>query len=177
MAGHALHVFAVNEPLEGQHTYLSRAKGEVAELPDLASWLGVQQDGIDTDEIELFPTADLAGMTLTDYARMAFDLEADPDDQTSARINALEGHVLLIPDIALAAETSPNPQLTQIATLSLARPDHSSDALAAVAPPTSTESVLSTQAAAPSGRGSTAFVLTIVIGILTAVIILYLMAG
>ncbi|MCY4180804.1 MAG: hypothetical protein OXC60_12845 [Litoreibacter sp.] len=124
-----LHIFAVNADLEGRHTYLSRSRGETMALPDLASWLGLDQGGLNLDEIELFPAEDLAGMALSDYVTTAFDLEAAPEAQLSARMNALEGHVLLIPGAVLAGEVQTGPELTLIARLPMARPDHSSDAL------------------------------------------------
>lgn len=129
MAGRVLHIYAVNERIEGTHTYLSRSQGQAATLPDLAGWLGLRQGGLNTDEIELFATSDLAGMALTDYVTTAFELEASPDAQTSARLNALDGHVLLIPEAALSGAVSPKSQLTLVSSLRVARPDHSAEAL------------------------------------------------
>ena len=175
--GQHLHIYAVNERLEGRHTFLSRAQGEAGALPDLAGWLGLRHGGLDTDEIELFPTADLAGMTLTDYVRTAFDLEADPDDQITARLNALDGHVFLVPDIALAGEVKPKPQLTHIAALSIAQPDHSAQALEPVSTPATPEVALSEGPPAPTGSRKTALIWTIGVSIVVGVLFLNLLIG
>ncbi len=129
MASRMLHIFAVNAAVEGRHTYLSRSKEEAMKLPDLAGWMGLRQGGLNTDEIELFPVSDLAGMALSDYVSNAFDLDGQPAGQTMARMNALDGHVLLVPDAAVAGTVETKPELTLIASLPMARADHSSEAL------------------------------------------------
>ncbi|MEM7473273.1 MAG: hypothetical protein AAF340_18140 [Pseudomonadota bacterium] len=129
-----LEIFAVNSKLDMRHTFLSRASGDTPKLPDLAGWLGLQQGGVNTDEIELFPTDDLAGMQLSDYVTTAFDLEAPPEVPLAARMNALEGHVLLIPSHALAGSVQTGAELTLITRLPMTEPDHSASALKPVAP-------------------------------------------
>ncbi|MEM6596243.1 MAG: hypothetical protein AAF672_15760 [Pseudomonadota bacterium] len=129
-----LYIFAVNRKLDGRHTFLSRSRGEVAELPDLEGWLGVPEGALARDEIELFPTEDLAGMALSDYVTTAFDLSAEPEGQLAARMNALEGHVMLIPSLALTGEVTTGPELTLIASPAMSTPDHSADALEPLPP-------------------------------------------
>lgn len=128
MASH-LQVFAVNAPLDIRHTYLSRSTGQEVKLPNLAGWLGLRQGGLNTDEIELFPLQDLADMPLSGYVATAFDISDDPLGQTAARLNALGGHVLLVPDAAIAGQVTTGAELTLIASLPMARADHSAQAL------------------------------------------------
>lgn len=129
MTDNALHVYAVNTELDVRHTFLSRSNGTVAALPNLAGWLGLRQGGLNTDEIELFPLTDLAGMPLSSYISTAFDILDAPLGQTATRLNALDGHVLLVPSAALAGEVRTGPELTEIASLPMAQADHSADAL------------------------------------------------
>lgn len=117
-----LHVFAVNAALNLCHTHYSRAQGAPApDLPPLADWLGT---AVDTDEIELFTLRDIGDLRLSDYVDMAFAPEDIPSD-AARRINALEGSVLLVPDRALDGAPAPGPALTLIASLHLAKADHS----------------------------------------------------
>lgn len=120
-----LHVFALNTDLDLRHTHLTRARGEVADLPPLADWLGVT---VDPDEVELFPVRDLDNMTLSDYVTAAFAPESEIARGDRARIDALAGSVLLVPDRALgdAAGGAPKPgaALTLVASLPLAQADH-----------------------------------------------------
>lgn len=118
-----LHIFALNEPVEVSHTNLTRQNGEVVDLPPLAEWLGV--DTLDTDEIELFPVDELAGMALSDYIALAFAPEDDLPGDVATRLNALTGAVVLVPDRALSAPPKPGPQATQVASVPLARADNS----------------------------------------------------
>jgi hypothetical protein len=117
-----LHVFVVNAALDLCHTHYSRPKGTPApDLPPLADWLGTE---VDTDEIELFTLKDIGDLRLSDYVDMAFAPEDIPSD-AARRINALEGSVLLVPDRAMTGTPTPGPALTLIASLHLAKPDHS----------------------------------------------------
>lgn len=120
-----LHVFAVNGASELRHTHLTRARGLRAELPPIDRWLGVMR--LNTDRIEVFPVDDLGEMALSDYVTMAFDPAVPPAPEARSRIDALEGSVLLVPDDAMEGEPRPGPELTAIATLPLAQPDHSGD--------------------------------------------------
>ena len=129
MADPVLHIFAVNAQTEARHTFLSRSNGEASDLPDLAGWLSLRQGGLNTDEIELFPVSDLAGLSLTDYIRTAFDPKEAGLSTAAPRLNALDGHVLLIPDAALAGNWTEGPNLTQVASLPLPVADHSAAAL------------------------------------------------
>lgn len=115
-----LHVFAVNAETGLRHTHLTRAQGEAPALPPLADWLGT---AVDTDEIELFPIRDLGDMMLSDYITMAFAPKALEGDD-ARRMNALLGHVLLVPERALAGQPTPGAALTLIASLPLAGADH-----------------------------------------------------
>jgi hypothetical protein len=51
-----------------------------------------------TDLIEVFPIEDLGDMSLTDYVVMAFDPVPPPGPDDRARLDALEGSVLLVPE-------------------------------------------------------------------------------
>lgn len=129
MPRQVLHIFAVNTELEGRHTYLSRSKDEGMDLPNLSGWLGLPQGALNTNEIELFPVSDLADMHLSDYVTTAFDLDEEPSGQALSRMNALEGHVLLVPELALTGTIATTPELTLIASLPIANADHSADRL------------------------------------------------
>lgn len=117
----SLHVFALTIDTDLRHTHLTRAQGESVDLPDLADWLGVAT--LDTDEIEVFPVKDLGDLSLGDYVDLAFAPEAI-DRQDRARMDALEGTVLLVPDTALSAPPAPGPNAAPVATLPLSQPDH-----------------------------------------------------
>jgi hypothetical protein len=176
MEGQVLHIYAVNERIEATHTYLSRSQGQVAELPDLSGWLGLGPGGLVTDEIELFATGDLAGMSLTDYISTAFDLEAAPDVQTAARLNALDGHVLIAPEAAVSGNVTPQPQVTHIASLRVAQADHSANVLE----PAPARSAPETPGADPAPRtGGRRISALWVIGVCLAVLALlaYLVLG
>jgi hypothetical protein len=51
-------------------------------------------------------------MSLTDYVVMAFDPVPPPGPDARARLDALEGSVLLVPDTAMPAEPKPGAMLT-----------------------------------------------------------------
>jgi len=130
-----LHVFALNtDDPDLRHTNLTRALGERPELPPLAEWLGLES--LNTSEIELFPVKDLGDMSLSDYISAAFSPDPDIPAATRQKLDALDGSVLLVPDSAFAIAPTPGPEATAIATLPLARPDHSADLPAAEVTPT-----------------------------------------
>lgn len=120
-----LHVFAVNGVSDLRHTNLTRAQGLSPDLPPLEEWLGL--DALITDQIEIFPVEDLGDMALSDYVVMAFDPVPPPGPETRARLDALEGSVLLVPDTAMPAEPKPGARLTAIAALPLAQADHTAE--------------------------------------------------
>ena len=132
-----LHVLALNLPLEIRHTHLTRQQDETPDLPDLAAWLGVGT--LQTDQIELFPVADMA----------AFDVDEAALEEAVKRLDVLEGSVLLVPSSAVDALPSPGAEATLIASLPMAEPDHSADLPPAdVAPTRSAEPT-----PAPNGAG------------------------
>ncbi|MDG3041103.1 hypothetical protein [Roseicyclus marinus] len=116
----SLHVFAITAPEGLRHTHLTRAEGLAADLPPLTDWLGAE---VDTDQIELFPVRDLGDMALSDYITMAFAPEPIAPDSLR-RINAIKGHVLLVPESALSEEPAPTADARLVASLPLARADH-----------------------------------------------------
>ncbi|MEJ6392787.1 hypothetical protein V8J82_05930 [Gymnodinialimonas sp. 2305UL16-5] len=120
-----LHVFAVNEPVSVSHTNLTRQKGETPALPPLTEWLGI--DALDTDAIEIFLLSDLGGMALSDYIQLAFTPETGIPAEERARLDALEGAVLLVPETAMQGTTRPNAKLTLVATIALAEPDNNAN--------------------------------------------------
>jgi hypothetical protein len=115
-----LYIFAVTAPTDLRHTHLTRARGEVAELPPLTDWLGAE---VDTNEVELFPVKDLGDMSLSEYVTMAFAPESMPA-RAARRMDALKGHVLLVPERALSEEPAPGKEATLIASVPLAGADH-----------------------------------------------------
>lgn len=120
-----LHIFAVNGDGAPRHTNLTRAQGLKPDLPPLADWLGL--DMLLTDQIEIFPIEDLGDMTLSDYVTMAFDPAKPPGPEERARLDALKGSVLLVPDTAMPADPKPQRNLTAIAALPLAQADHGAE--------------------------------------------------
>lgn len=119
MAEH-LHVFAINRTLDLRHTHLSRHQGDrVPELPPLAAWLG---GNVDLDQIELFPITDLEGLGLSSYVETAFAVEDGASKAHARRMDALLGHVLLVPS---DAEFAPGPEATLIASLPMATANRS----------------------------------------------------
>ncbi len=129
MARALLHVFAVNAQIDVRHTFLSRSTGQTTTLPDLAGWLSLRQGGLDTDNIELFPVDDLGDLRLADYIATAFD-PLDAALKTAApKLNALDGHVLLVPQAALAGDWTAGADLTLVDSLPLAVADHVAEPL------------------------------------------------
>jgi hypothetical protein len=114
-----IYVFSVTAPAGLRHTHLTRASGEAPDLPPLTEWLGAE---VDTDEVELFPVADLGDMSLSEYVTMAFAPETIPP-QAARRMNAIKGHVLLVPERALAEEPAPGKEAREIAALRITPAD------------------------------------------------------
>lgn len=126
-----LYVFALNTPVSVTLTDLSRARGEAVGLPPLAAWLGLE--ALDTDRVEMFPIDDLGELPLSSYLATAHD--ADPTGQ-SARLDALEGSVLLVPERAVTGTPAPGPEATLVATLPTAAADHQARLAPAAIPDT-----------------------------------------
>jgi hypothetical protein len=124
-----LHILALNLPVDTRHTHLTRQQGAHPDLPPLADWIGVAD--LDTDRIEMFPLEDLAGMPLSTYAAEAFDLEEGAMAGAAARMDALEGAVLLVPSSAVDRTPEPGAKATLIASLPMARADHAAEMPAA----------------------------------------------
>jgi hypothetical protein len=118
-----LFVFSLSATGEVRHTHLTRSMGEAPDLPPLTDWLGAE---VDEAAIELFPVKDLGDMSLSEYVRLAFAPETIPA-QDARRMDALKGTVLLVPEHALSEEPAPGKQAKLIATLPLARADHSGE--------------------------------------------------
>ncbi|MEO0828987.1 MAG: hypothetical protein AAFY03_00825 [Pseudomonadota bacterium] len=117
-----LYVFACNHQIDVSHTELTRQHGEIPDLPPLSAWLSTE---VDTDRIELFPAKALAPMSLADYLNTAYDVTSFGEASAITRLNAIEEHVLLVPDVAVENAPNPGADLTLIATLTTAEPDHS----------------------------------------------------
>lgn len=151
MSARALTVYAVNDDRPMRHTNLTRATGDSSDLPDLAPWLGVSS--LDIDRIEVFPVTDLGEMPLSQYVTQAFDPVPPIDAAEAARLDALEGTVLLVPDTAHSGTPSPSAEVTRIADLPLAEPDHVADLPKAdVSRPVPSETDTSAPADAAKGR-------------------------
>ena len=114
-----LYVFALNTPVSVTLTELTRAQGLTSGLPPLGDWLGLT--ALDTDRIELFPVADLGELSLSDYLGTAHDAEVGAH---GARLDALEGSVLLVPEAAMTGTPAPGAEATLIAALPVAQADH-----------------------------------------------------
>jgi hypothetical protein len=159
-----LHILAVNAVTGVRHTHLTRARGEAPVLPPLTEWLGAE---VDEAEVELFPVKDLGEMALSDYVAMAFAPESIPA-QDARRMNALKGHVLLVPERALSEEPAPGAALTLIASVPLARPDHGGNLpKAAVTPPPPAAPL----AGAPRRRGGATWVVGAVLLLILVVLL------
>ncbi|GAA5077996.1 hypothetical protein N0B44_10775 [Roseibacterium beibuensis] len=117
-----LRIYALNVDSKARHTNLTRARGEISEMPPLTDWLGVEV--LDHREIELFPIEDLGDMRLSDYIRSAFDPAEAIRAETALRLDALSGSVLILPGRALEEEPDPGSELTEIAVMEIAVPDH-----------------------------------------------------
>ena len=125
MSSDTLFIYALPDAPDVRCTALTRAtetSDAQDDLPPLAEWLGVQ--ALDLDRVELFPTDDLGEMPLVEYATMVFAPEKMPDTATKARLNALEGMVLLVPGAALDGTPTPGAQVESVAEIALAIPDH-----------------------------------------------------
>ncbi|MBF9032768.1 hypothetical protein HKCCE2091_00810 [Rhodobacterales bacterium HKCCE2091] len=144
-----IHVFALNEPVDVRHTELTRQKGEAPVLPPLHEWIGV--DGIDTDRIELFPVSDLGNLALPDYLAEAHAVEPDALASVAARLRAVSGTVLIVPESALDGPVSPQPQAADLAILPVIEPDHGGH-LDPVAIPAAPDPVVPPQSAGSGGR-------------------------
>lgn len=129
MTGTKLHILALNMPVDTRHTHLTRQQGARPDLPPLAEWIAVAD--LDTDLIEMFPIEDLAGMPLSSYAEAAFELEEDAMAEAAARMDALQGSVLLVPSSAVDRTPKPGAKATLIASLPMARADHAAELPAA----------------------------------------------
>ncbi|MCU4651356.1 hypothetical protein N8I71_00810 [Roseibacterium sp. SDUM158016] len=173
MTAPLLHVFAVNGESDLRHTHLTRAMGEAPDLPPLADWLGL--GALDTDEVEFFPLKDLGDMHLSDYLTMAFVPETAIAQDVRARLDALEGSVLLVPEAAMDGAPRPGPNLSAIATLRLAQPDHVADLPPAGIAPRPAETA-PPEAASSRQRGpmSMVAIIALVVGI---VLVLYVLVG
>jgi hypothetical protein len=161
-----LHILAVNAVTGVRHTHLTRARGEAPVLPPLTEWLGAE---VDEAEVELFPVTDLGEMALSDYVTMAFAPESIPA-QDARRMDALKGHVLLVPERALSEEPAPGAALTLIASLPLARPDHGGNLpKAEVTPPPPPAAPVADE---PRRRGGATWVVGAVLLLLILVVLL-----
>ena len=161
-----LHVFAITAPPDLRHTHLTRAKALAPDLPPLTDWLGAE---VDTDEIELFPIRDLGEMQLSDYITMAFAPEAIPPE-ARRKIDAIKGHVLLVPERALSEEPAPGREAVLVASLPLARPDHAADLPKADVAPLPRPAPPPARAARPGGSR-----LWLVAGLVVMVVIVMLL--
>ncbi|MEL6689341.1 MAG: hypothetical protein AAFP28_03390 [Pseudomonadota bacterium] len=79
--------------------------------------LGTRQ--VDTDFVEVFPVADLEGVGLAGYLTEGNDAAEDEIAQDRAKLDALEGYVLIVFSAAfdrVAQTLAPQPELTLIGT-------------------------------------------------------------
>lgn len=123
-----LHVVALNDQLEESTTFLSRQAGDpVPDTAGLAEALGLP--ALDASHLELFPVKDLGDMRLSDYIQEAFAPAGPVDADTRARLNAIDGHVMLLLEEAIppGASIQAGPRARLIASMPLEQPDHSAD--------------------------------------------------
>jgi hypothetical protein len=122
-----IHVFAVSdggEPLP-RGTFLSRMEGG-AVAPDDAALSGALGAPVDASRTELFAVADLDGMGLRDYLAQAHEADRAALDADAARLDALEGDVLLLTPRAISAraDLSPAHHLTHVGAYPVPAADH-----------------------------------------------------
>jgi hypothetical protein len=121
----ALHIFAINGESDLRHTNLTRAQGLAPDLPALEDWLGV--DTILTDQIEVFPHRGSRRHEPYRLRRDGLRSRPPPGPDARARLDALEGSVLLVPDTAMPAEPETRRDADPIAVLPLAAADHNAE--------------------------------------------------
>ena len=118
-----LHLFALNtEPTETDADATQKTGAPAAKLLNIPD--------LDADYAEVIAVDDIAELGLLQYLIDGYDI--DPNDLRAhrTRINALEGHALIVLSLAFqdqAHTISLGPALTHIATLPTQGPDWSSD--------------------------------------------------
>ena len=123
-----LHVVALSDSFSTSTTFLSRESGDPA--PDLVALAeALDLPAVDAEALELFAVADLGAMRLSDYIAEAFAPKDPIGADTRARLNAIEGHVALLPDRSIpdGAALRSGPRARLIASLPLQEADHSAD--------------------------------------------------
>jgi hypothetical protein len=117
-----VYVFALNgdDQFDGlRQTFLS-SMDEAAERPDpgdVAQLIGLET--VDTRYIEVFPAKDVAELGLSRYLADALDVKAEALAGNRAKLDALEGYVMLVLSAAFkggAHTLTPGPALTHIGT-------------------------------------------------------------
>ncbi len=120
-----IRVFAVNRPAHN----LRAALAEQDKTDLIAELLG--QD-VPKDGAELFPVADLAGIGLSGYLEQGYAVSPDQLEDAKARLDALEGYVLLLFSSAFKGRDvtlEPGANLTLIGTFGEEQPDMTPTAL------------------------------------------------
>jgi len=159
-------IFSLPAQPDLRHTHLARLEGTTANLPPLATWLGLT--ALDTDQIELFPISDLGDMSLSVYIRSAFDPEPSALEASAPYIDAVQGSVLIFPDAAMTGTLQPSNHVERIAALPLIGADHSADLPKA---DLSTPPVAQVQLPEPSATKRRAF-MVILAAILSLILVL-----
>jgi hypothetical protein len=122
-----IHVFAVShggEPLP-RGTFLSRM-GDGSARPDDAALSNALGAPVDASKTELFAVADLDGMGLRDYLAQAHEADRTALDADAARLDALDGDVLIVTPRALSAraDLTPAPNLAYVGAYPVPAADH-----------------------------------------------------
>lgn len=173
-------IFAVNGASTGSGTaqsFLSRLEQSpeqiAAEAARLQTMLGISE--IDPTFTETIAVSDVRDLGLTQYLATAMDIPHDTLSADRARLDALEGEVLIVLSRALgfgAQSLRPGPDLTFIGAYRMAEAPLSGDIPAHPAPPMPAPAS-APPAAAPKGVGKLPFVL---LGLLLAAGLVLLLA-
>jgi len=126
-----IRVFAISRPFED----MARA---LRQQPATALASALLGHPVSDNDFELFAIADLAGVGLPRYLTDGYDVDPDALRKDRARLEALDGYVLLLHSrVAHAGDVvlSPTAELTLIGTYTEPAPDH-------IAPPLAVEAAM-----------------------------------
>ncbi|MEM9797536.1 MAG: hypothetical protein AAF919_13675 [Pseudomonadota bacterium] len=166
-----IHVFSVSDGgvALAHQTYLSQLTDPPANTTPLTEAVGA---GIDPTYAEVFAIKDIAPMGLRDYLAQAHDIPPETLAGDAARLDALEGDVVVLAPKAVegVAALAPRPELTHIGSYAPAEVDDTPRRL----PPAAKEPGLATPATATGTAGQRRIVVWIVLAALVLSVLLVL---
>lgn len=159
-----IRVFAISRPIAD----MARA---LKQMPKTALAQELLRQPVAADDMELFALTDLTGVGLQRYLAEGYDVDAQALRRDRARLEALDGYVLLVfSGIAAGGDVrlTPGPDLTLIGTYVEARAQH-----AAVPLPVEAAKPYSgaAQAPKPAGRARVGSALTAVLALVILTLI------